>query len=65
MRSSSIALATLLATLAFSPRAGAQPPQGVVMVRDLSLALATQIAQAALEHCRVLMDSWRRDASTP
>src|SRR3954447_15729050 len=52
MRSGSIGLATLLTILAFSPHAHAEPPQGVVMVRDLSLALATQIAQAALEHCR-------------
>jgi uncharacterized protein GlcG (DUF336 family) len=52
MRSGSIGLAILLTILAFSRRADAEPPQGVVMVRDLSLALATQIAQAALEHCR-------------
>ena len=28
-------------------------------------AQVAMIKQAALEHCRVLMDSWRRDASTP
>src|SRR6478672_628131 len=47
-----IALATFLAMLALLTRADAQTPQGIIMVRDLSLALATQIAQAALEHCR-------------
>jgi uncharacterized protein GlcG (DUF336 family) len=52
MRPRSIVAATLLATLAVSPSANAQPPQGVVMVRDLSLALAMQIAQAALDQCR-------------
>jgi len=52
MRPGSIALATLLAAIAISPSADAQPPQGVIMVRDLSLALATQIAQGALDHCR-------------
>lgn len=52
MRPRSIVAAALLAALAFSPGARAQPPQGVIMVRDLSLALATQIAQAALDHCR-------------
>ena len=48
----SIALATFLAMLALLTRADAQTPQGIIMVRDLSLALATEIAQAALEHCR-------------
>ena len=48
----SIALATFLAILALLTRADAQTAQGIIMVRDLSLALATEIAQAALEHCR-------------
>ena len=53
MHTRSITLLTLAAFALASP-ARAQPPQGVVMVRDLSLALATQIAQGALEHCRAL-----------
>jgi uncharacterized protein GlcG (DUF336 family) len=52
MRRISIVVTTLLASLACSSSADAQPLQGVIMVRDLSLSLATQIAQAALEHCR-------------
>ncbi|WP_198164689.1 GlcG/HbpS family heme-binding protein [Rhodoplanes sp. Z2-YC6860] len=52
MRSSSTAAAYLIATVALLQPAHAEPPQGVVMVRDLSLQLAKQIAQAALDHCR-------------
>jgi len=44
--------ATVVATLALPLSASAETPHGVVMVRDVSLALATEIAQAALEHCR-------------
>src|SRR5262249_24654946 len=49
MRSRSMLLATVLAALALPGGSNAQPAQGVVMVRDLSLALATQSAQGALD----------------
>jgi uncharacterized protein GlcG (DUF336 family) len=49
---SGLILAALLAAIALPGRANAQSPQGVVMVRDLSLALATRIAEGALEACR-------------
>ena len=52
MRTGLTVRASLLIAFALTPGAHAQSPQGVVMVRDLSLALATQIAQGALEHCR-------------
>lgn len=54
MRSAVKVLTSLLAAAALVGHAEAQSPQGVVMVRDLSLALATQIAQGALDHCRAL-----------
>ena len=52
MRSRLSVLAAVLATLSLPGQAGAQPAQGVVTVRDLSLALATEIAEAALAACR-------------
>jgi len=52
MRSRSMVVAGVLLAIALPAGASAESPQGVVMVRDLSLALATTIAQGALEHCR-------------
>jgi uncharacterized protein GlcG (DUF336 family) len=45
-------LAAVLAALSLTGQASAQPAQGVLTVRDLSLALATEIAQGALAACR-------------
>jgi uncharacterized protein GlcG (DUF336 family) len=55
MRSRLMLLASLCAALALPGRANAQdaqPAQGLLTVRELSLAMATRIAQGALEHCR-------------
>ena len=52
MRTRPLILAAAFAAIALPAPARAQPAQGVVMVRDLSLSLATQIANAALEACR-------------
>jgi uncharacterized protein GlcG (DUF336 family) len=52
MRSGWKVLTGLCAAVMLCGPAAAQGVQGVVMVRDLSLALATAIAQGALEHCR-------------
>jgi uncharacterized protein GlcG (DUF336 family) len=54
MRSGLMVVASMLAAIGLAGRVSAQSPQGVVMVRDLSLALATQIAQGALDHCRAM-----------
>ena len=51
-------LLTALCAALLSPIAAraqtAPPAQGLLTVRELSLALATQIAQGALEHCRAM-----------
>jgi uncharacterized protein GlcG (DUF336 family) len=52
MRSGLRIVTSLFVASVISGAANAQSAQGVVMVRDLSLALATAIAQGALEHCR-------------
>jgi uncharacterized protein GlcG (DUF336 family) len=52
MRSGLKIIPGLFVTGVLSWPAVAQGLQGVVMVRDLSLALATAIAQGALDHCR-------------
>jgi len=54
MRSVLVVVASMRAVIALAGPGSAQSPQGVVMVRDLSLALATQIAQGALDHCRAM-----------
>ena len=50
MRSGLRIVTSLFVASVISGAANAQGAQGVVMVRDLSLALATAIAQGALEH---------------
>jgi uncharacterized protein GlcG (DUF336 family) len=52
VRSGFTIVAALVAAIALPGGANSQSPQGVLTVRDVSLALARQIAEGALEACR-------------